>query len=458
MRLTCIFFTVLLILTRAPAAFGGQHAVALPPSLDLTLAKSISLAIQNNRGLMNSRLDRALQKFALKVAEDEFRPNATIKPSVRFDSTEGRDDDAEVISELTLRVPTGGQFAVSWNDKTLSRIGFTQPLLKGGWVAVNTASLKTARLREEVNILALRAAVSSTVDSVIAIYRNLIQAGRRLNIYTRSLQRAQDLLATNQALIQAGRMAQRDIIQSEADVANRELSLIEARDGLHAARLALLGILDIDSRTRIQPTEELVVNPVELDVARSMESALQHRTDHLQALLQIEMAEMELLVAKNHRLWDLSATYSKNVGDTSDSQTVRLELNIPFGDLSPKRRYMSADIALKQARNRLAELRQTIDIEVRDAVRGVDVRFRQIELARRTRELSERKLEIEKEKLNLGLTSNFRVVAFEDDLVRAQDNEVQTAIAYLNALTGLDRTLGTTLETWQIDIERFAER
>ena len=209
------------------------------PSLDLTLAKSISLAIQNNRGLMNSRLDRALQKFALKVAEDEFRPNATIKPSVRFDSTEGRDDDAEVISELTLRVPTGGQFAVSWNDKTLSRIGFTQPLLKGGWVAVNTASLKTARLREEVNILALRAAVSSTVDSVIAIYRNLIQAGRRLNIYTRSLQRAQDLLATNQALIQAGRMAQRDIIQSEADVANRELSLIEARDGLHAARLAL---------------------------------------------------------------------------------------------------------------------------------------------------------------------------------------------------------------------------
>ena len=461
MRLTCIFFTMLVVLTKPPAALGGQHAVSLPFDLYVTLAESISLAIQNNRDLINARLDRAIQKFALTVAEDEFVPDATIKPSARFDSTEDWEGGAEVISEVTLRVPTGGQFAVSWNDKTLSTIGFTQPLLKGGGVTVNTASLKTARLQEEVNILALRAAVSNTVDSVIAAYRSLIQAERRLDIHTRSLQRARDLLATNQVLIQAGRMAERDIIQSEADVANRELSLIEARDDLDAAQLALLGILDIDSRARVQPTEELVVNPAELDVARSMESALQHRTDHLQALLQIEMAEMELLVAKNHRLWDLSATYSKNVGDTGDtgdSQTVRLELNIPFGDLSPKQRYMRADIALKQSRNRLAELRQTIHIEVRDAVRRVDVRFRQIELARRTRELSERKLEVEKEKLNLGLTSNFRVVAFEDDLVRAQDNEVQTAIAYLNALTGLDRTLGTTLETWQIDIERFAER
>ena len=128
-----------MVLTRTPAALGGQHAGSLPFDLYVTLAESISLAIQNNRDLINACLDCAIQKFALTVAEDEFVPDATIKPSARFDSTEDWEGGAEVISEVTLCVPTGGQFAVSWNDKTLSTMGFTQPLLKGGGVAVNTA-------------------------------------------------------------------------------------------------------------------------------------------------------------------------------------------------------------------------------------------------------------------------------------------------------------------------------
>ena len=50
-------------------------------------------------------------------------------------------------------------------------------------------------------------------------------------------------------------MAQQDIVQTEASVAERELSLTEARDALDDAGLALLGILDIDDHTPIRPTE-----------------------------------------------------------------------------------------------------------------------------------------------------------------------------------------------------------
>ena len=78
---------------------------------------------------------------------------------------------------------------------------------------------------------------------------------------------------------------------------------------------------------------------------------------------------------------------------------------------------------------------------------------RRIELARRSRELAEETLEIEQSKLAQGLTSTFRLTSVEDDLVRAQNGELDATIAYLNALTALDRTLGTTLRTWGIDIE-----
>ena len=446
--------------TDGPDAYRDQSAQSLPLDLDLTLADGILLAIRNNRSLMNARLRRVAQKFALQVAEDEFRPDAAIGLSGRIDSTEDGDGwkgFRGASSDVSLRVPTGGTFTVTWNDTTLSTLSLSQPLLRGGGIAANTASLEAARRTEKRNVIAIESAVIGVVTSVIQTYRRLIQAERKLEIGTRSLQRARDLLAVNRHLIRSGRMAERDIVQAEAEVANRELNLTRAQITLDSTRLALIDILDIDSRTRIRPVEELTVDPVALDVEASVEAALRHRTDYRQALLGIEDAETNLMLARNSRLWDLSAAFSVDFDDRGDSRTGRLALTIPFGDPGRQAQYVNADIALKEARNDLAELRQTIDIAVRNAVRNAGVQFRQVELARRARELSEQKLAVEREKLARGLTTNFRVVTFEDNLVQAQNSEVDTIIAYLDALTALDQTLGTTLETWRIDIRQIAE-
>ena len=112
---------------------------------------------------------------------------------------------------------------------------------------------------------------------------------------------------------------------------------------------------------------------------------------------------------------------------------------------------------MQRSHLQVAELRQSIEIEVRAAVRDVEIKFRRAELARQARELAERKLDIERIKLNSGLTTNFRLVRFEDDLVRSHNNEVGAIIAYLNAVTALDRTRGTTLDTWRIEIDATAE-
>ena len=117
-----------------------------------------------------------------------------------------------------------------------------------------------------------------------------------------------------------------------------------------------------------------------------------------------------------------------------------------------RRDHARKKIALKQSRLQLVEKRQSIEVEVHRAVRRVEVQQRRAELARQARELAERKLENERLKLNAGLSSNFRLVRFEDDLVRSQTSEIDAAIAYLNALTTLDEKLGTTLDTWGIDV------
>ena len=133
---------------------------------------------------------------------------------------------------------------------------------------------------------------------------------------------------------------------------------------------------------------------------------------------------------------------------------VALRLDVPIGQFAERQRYVNARADLGRTRTDLAELRQAIDIDVRNAVRDVDARRRQVALAARASELALRKLDAERQKLNLGLTTNFRMIQFEDDLVRAQNSELEATIAYLNALASLDQTLGTTLQTWGLEVER----
>ena len=482
------------VLCHAGQAPGSEPGKDAPDPLDLTLGDSVFLVLKNNRTLVNSRLDREVQRFSLRVAENAFRPHITVGPYLeRSHSDPAEDiDKGGVSSTVTLRVPTGGELGVRWSGGGVSpsspstrysqelAFSFKQPLLRGAGVGYNTAPVRIARLTQRINVLALRQTVIDVVSSVIRSYRDYMRAERRVEIRAKSLQRARDLLAVNELLVRSGRMAERDIVQTKADIAGRELELIAARNGLDGARLSLTDILDIDSRTPIRLTDTLggilAGEPARANVADSVETALRHRPDYLRAEFGIRNAETRVKVAENERRWDLSATLSTRFANTDETAagavsglgdtdySMRLDLTVPLGPAAvdpAELKRVQATVGLRKARNDLLDLRQRIDIEVSNAVREVELSRRQVALTRTARELVQEKTEIEKEKLRLGLSSNFRLVAFEDDLVAAQNAELDAAISYHAALTSLDRILGTTLERWGIaigDVERAGTR
>ena len=464
--------------------------------LDLSLKEGILLTLKNNRRLVNARLDREVQRFSLRVSENRFLPHATVGPYLeRSHTAPGTDATrAGVSTAVRLLVPTGGEFGVRWSlgggvgggvpssERYSNELRFTfrQPLLRGAGIGVNRAPVEIARLTEEINVLALKQTIIGIVSSVIGRYLAHMQAERRVEISVESLRRARDLLAVNKELVRTGRMARRDIVQTEADIARRELELISARNALDAARLALTDILDIDEGTRIRLTDTLtgtlVPEPAPAGVAGNVETALRNRPDYERALLGVRNAETRLRVAGNKRLWDLSVSASMNFVHAdedaleaarrfrSTDYTLSLDLAAPLGPaaVDPREQeYAKAAVDLRKARNDLAELRQRIYIEVSNAVREVRLSGRQVESARTVRELVRQKTEIEREKLRLGLSSNFRQAEFEDDLVAAENTQLDATISRLGALASLGRVLGTTLESWDIeivDLERGAAR
>ncbi len=431
--------------------------------LNLTVDEAVQLALRNNRTLISARHRREVERFSLQVSEDRYRPRANIE-ALLSDRDRG-DSIADLSVGPTLRIPSGGEFSLLWSQPldgsdyrgATGILGFSQPLLRGFGTGIDTAPVRLARLDERKNVLFLKDTIAEVIVSAIDAYRSLIRADQTVAISRESLARAEQQLEVNRSLIQAGRLAEREIVQTEAEVANRALGLAEGENAMARANAALLSVLDIDDAASVRPVQALPsIEPVQPVLDQSIETALEHRNDYRRAQIDKEAAEINLRVAENDRLWDL--TLNANVSKGSDGERdygAGVGLAIPLGDRAPRLAAVRARNDLQDARITLAELRQSIRITVRQAILDVETGFHRVSLARRARELAEETVVVEQEKLSQGLTTTFQLSAVEDDLVGAKTRELDAIIAYLNALTRLDWTLGTTLPTWAVDIDDF---
>lgn len=446
--------------------------------VQLTLSDIVILALQNNRALKNAYLERIAEREDLAVAEGKFLPNFTPTVSVsiaefgsnRITTNGGLGAGATV----SVKVPTGGELSFSWavNGQTSEPNGFgidtngdifepnlqlrfNQPLLRGAGINLNRASIDIARLTEQVNILNLKSILIDTITSAIFAYRNLLQAQEQLKIEQQSLELAQQILEVNRALIEAGRLAPVDIVQSQTAVANRQVSLLTAQNNLEATKLALIDLLDIDQNINIVAAETALAKPTFLDSNKLRQLAFKNRPDYLRAQLNQKTSQLQLLLAEDDKRWDLNLITSLNNTLNSNSDVrAGLVLSREFGDLTKEQRFVRSRVNLLQAENTLKELNDSIKIQVTDKIRDVNLRFSQVERARQATVLSERQLDIEREKQRLGRGSGiFELVRLQNDLVSARNAELEATIEYLNALTRLDQTLGTTLDTWQVTLE-----
>ena len=443
-------------------------------TIELTLSDAIYLGLRDNRAIRSAYLDRIAQKFDLRVAEDRFTPKLMLSGS--YLSSRNQDDryrEGTVAPTTTLLTPYGTRVSLGWtyrhtqaDQAGLSRsdganISLIQPLLRGAGRDIATAPVRLARLSEQANRLNLKSTVSQTITQVIASYHTLLQAQEQLKISRESLERARQLLEINRAMIAAGRMAEFEIVQTEAEAASQELAYEEARNQTYTAQLALLQLLALNFNSSIVATEALQARRVDVNAAAALRQAEALQPAWLSRLIDSEQAAINLAVARNDRLWDVSLIGgASQIRDRSTQggsartweNYVGIQVEIPIGDLSTRQGEVQAQVNVRNQKIQLAEARQQLERDVANAVRDIGTRWRQYEIALRVLDLSRRKLEIEREKLTVGRSSNFQVLSFESDLRNAENARLNALISYLNAQAELDQTLGTTLQSWGISL------
>ncbi|EPL15937.1 TolC family protein [Pseudomonas sp. CF161] len=447
---------------------------------DLTLGDAVYLGLRNNRGIRSAYLQRVAQKFDLRVAEDAFNPKLLLNGNYRTaQGTTDRSRNATVAPTTSLLGEYGTRLSMAWTQQlnTADRAGryrsdgldlaVIQPLLRGAGWDVTTAPLRLARISEQANRLNLKSSVAQTISDVITTYRELLRSQEQLAIAREALKRASALLEVNKALIGAGRMAEFEIVQTEADIATQELGVEEAQNQVDINRLSLLRLLALDLSTPIRASEALEASKVSIDKGQALRLAQVQQPQYLSTLLGSQQADLNLVIAKDQSRWDVSLVAGANqIRDRYDNDNgngsgrrwdsyAGVQVQIPIGDLSTRQAEVHARVDVENQELVLADARQALERSVNDVVRDLGTRWRQYEIAQRAVDLSRRKLDIEREKLSAGRSSNFQVLSFEGDLRNAENARLNALIAYLNAQTQLDLTLGMTLESWDIALNDY---
>jgi outer membrane protein TolC len=448
--------------------------------IPVTLVEVVGLAVQNNREIKNAYLQRIAQRANLAVDLDKFQPIFTPEISVslnRNDVGSATSNSAEITagSRVTMVIPTGGEISAAWNlggitqssnqaeiiDENLVNQGlslnFSQPLLRGFGADVNTASIKIAEFNESINKLNLNSILINIITEAVFAYRDLLQAQEAVKIAENSLRIAQDIFEINRALVEAGRQPRINLVQNERNIASRQVQLLGAQNTFQQVRLNLLTILDVEDFPII-PGEEIVVEESQLNEEGLKQLALQNSTSYLNAELAVEIAELNLKLAEDDRRWDmnLTASYGSNLqSSTADTNDVRVGIGLSrnFGDRRLESRVEQARVSLLQAQNTRDDRRDNLLIQVGDQVRNARLLLEQVNLARQEREFAQQNLENERELLRLGRGEIRDVISAQEAVVSANNSELNAQIAYLNALTRLEQTVGITLETWQITVE-----
>jgi outer membrane protein TolC len=130
-------------------------------------------------------------------------------------------------------------------------------------------------------------------------------------------------------------------------------------------------------------------------------------------------------------------------------------LTIPLGDVVGRANYTYAKLDLEQAQARLKVQDQQIFLEVSDAVRTLETAAKSVDAYRIARELAERQLEAEMKKLNVGMSTNYFVLTYQDALASARSMEMKAMVDYNIAVAAIAKVTGSTLEARNISLGEY---
>ena len=508
------------ISTAIPDVSEGASVDLSDGRLELSLEDAIEIALQSNLGLVvqryndaDSRLDLA-QSFGLYdlTATAELSTLSESSPSVS--SLGGADvttDDGQTWNfGLSQLIMTGGSLGFAFNNTESDSnsifatvnpsyrsdvdFTFTQPLLRDFGKRLTERGIEIARTNLEISRETFSQQVSNSIQEVVNSYWSLVGAKAQLTVAQRSLELAQQLHDQNKVRVEVGTLAPLELVQSEAGIATRQEEIIRARAAVADAEDVVRQLLNLDRDTywdaEIRTTSEAETARRSVVLEEAISTALEARPEVVSKRLAFDNLTLDSEFFRNQKLpqLDLSARYGFNglggpvterdfitqeilfqapggytdaldqlVDGEFEGWRVALNLTYPIQNRTAEAQFAKAEVAVDRATAELRDLELQIVTEVRKAVRGLETSVQQIDSARVSLRLQQRTLEAEQKRYDNGMSTSYRVLEIQRDLVDAANREVTAVTGYRTALAEFMRATGKLNEEFGVtivDVER----
>ena len=129
-----------------------------------------------------------------------------------------------------------------------------------------------------------------------------------------------------------------------------------------------------------------------------------------------------------------------------------LTLSYPLVNRSATSRLTASRLLVAQTLLDIKDLEKKIVVEVREAVRQIKTEAKRVQAAGLARELAQKKLDAEEKKFEVGLSTSFNVLEFQEDLVEEQSNEIRAIIDHRKSRIRLRQVRATTLDAHNIQM------
>ena len=292
--------------------------------------------------------------------------------------------------------------------------------------------------------------------AVMEAYYNVVYYKRLCDVYEEQVATAEQALAKARRQEELGQKGHADVIQMEADLADRSYELINTSNMYEQHRMTLADLmfwpmneeLNISTSSVIPSTSSVIPSEVEESPESVVNFALEHNPGIQIASWQQLNAQRELNTAKWQLLptiglyagWSTSyytyqgsetATFA-NQFRNNGGEYVEVSLQIPIWNrLSKHSAIKRRQHALEKATAELDQKRRDVESEVRRAIQDRDGAATAYQQAQRKAEVQSEAYTLNLKKLEQGLISPLEFQTANNNYLKAQADEMNSLFKYL---------------------------
>ena len=480
----------------------GSIVLSLKDAIIRALSNNVSIAVESfNSKVKKETIIDSLSEFDATLGLELSTARKTQQLASAFSSPNRMENDNDNWDlSLSQKLVTGANYQFDFTNnrnKTNSataglnpsyssefQLSLTQPLLKNFGIDLNKRNIHIAKNEVDISDHEFKTKVIETVSEVENIYWDFVFTLGDLEVKQKSLERAKDLQRRVKAQVLVGIMAPIETLQAESEVASREEFLLSAQDSIDDNQDKLKNILNIDfsspeGLSPIYPSNQANVLIVDFDFNEIVKMALSNRPDYLAKKKDLENKNILVKYQENQIYPSVDLVGSLGInglsgeattitsgtfqgtsaygGSYGNSLTDALSTNYydwefgvkfsyPLGNRSAKSKLSASRLEKAQLILDIKDLEKKIILEVRESARQLKTDSKRIKAATVAKKLAEEKLKAEETKFEVGLSTSFNVLTFQEDLAEAQSNEIKTIIDYKQTRVLFRKSIASTLK------------